>query len=304
VIGAVGGAAILGAGKGARAQASKQPINILYAATDRFQSIVDATLAGIVESLTGFDTRKLLLRPGIGRAEIDAWIAQRATGWILLGTEAREAVSSDRIAAPIVLGLQYLSSGKSSASGVSLDLSPDVVLPEAARLLPANRRIHVPFIRDRDEWLVTRIAQVAKMRGFQPLPAPASNLSEATDIFSALLRYGNPETDLCWVLGGSQLMTGDTSSHLLQSAYNNRFPIIANRLALVEQGGLLGGEPDFRHHGVQIGALMRGRLNGASPSMEPSARAELILNARAARRVGIVLSEAVRQRMARIIADD
>lgn len=290
---------------GQSAPSMRRRIGVIYAHSDRFAPILDATLSGLAEAAPFWEFDHKRLRPGITAAAIEEWFDGAVSGLILLGTEAKDIVKAMRIRKPAVTGLQYISPVDEIADGgVSLDFDPEDVLPELAALLPRHNRIHALYVDGRDDWIIERLRQAGAMRGYAVLPAAADSLSEATDHFSGALRYANPATDIIWVLGGSGLLTGDTAGHLFQQAYNGRFPVFTNRRAWVNEGAFLGGEPDFHAHGAQIARVMDKILATGKRRFETASRISFAMNVRVARRVGVDVSQAVRDRMGALVADD
>ncbi len=285
--------------------AGRRRIGVLYAPSDRFAPILDATFAGISAAAPHWTLDRKLIRPGAAGAEVEGLLTADVSGWLLLGTEATQLIKGRRLARPAVAGLQYLSpKDQFTDGGVSLDFDPEAVFPELNSLLPRHNRVHVIHIKGRDDWIIERVRQAGAMRGYSILPAAARSLGEATDHFSGALRFGNPATDVIWVLGGSGLITRDTSAHLFQQAYNARFPVFAGRRAWVEEGAFLGGEPDFREHGAQLARVLERVLATKAPLFETAAKISLAMNVRVARRVGVAVTQNVRDRMGALIADD
>ena len=142
------------------------------------------------------------------------------------------------------------------------------------------------------------------MRGLAVLPAAAADLGEATDLIGGALRFGNPATDIIWVLGSPGLITRDTSAHLFQQAYNARFPLFASRRAWVDEGAFLGGEPDFFEHGRQVAGVLQKVLSTRKPAFETSAKISLAMHVKVARRVGVSVTQEVRDQIGTLIADD
>lgn len=284
---------------------SRHRIGVVFAPSDRFAAILDATLAGAGKAAPNWTFEKKLIRSGIGNGDVSDWISQSLSGWVLLGTEAISLFSSHKLSVPAVGGLQYLSPGDEGLSGgVSLEFDPEAVFPSLRSLLPNHNRVHAIYLKGRDDWIVERLRQTGAMRGYSVLPAAASSLGEATDHFSGSLRYGNPATDIIWVLGGPGLITRDTSAHLFQQAYNARFPVFANRRAWVNDGAFLGGEPDFFEHGRQLVRVLQTVIDTQKPAFETSAKISLAMNVRVARRVGVSVTQEVRDQMGALVADD
>lgn len=224
---------------------------------------------------------------------------------MLLGTEAASLARSGRLVAPSIAGLQFVSPlNQGVFGGVSLDFHPEAVFPELNSLLPGHNRVHVIYVPGRDEWIIERLRRSGADYKYDVLPAPAASLRNATDHVSAALRYGNPATDIIWLLGGSNLVTRDTSAHLFQQAYNAKFPVFANRPAWVEEGAFLSGEPDFIEYGAQMSNLMERVLTSRERHFQLTAKIKFAMNVRVARRVGIEVTQEVRDRMGVLVADD
>lgn len=292
-------------GTAARAQVQlrgARRLGVLYASSTRFQPVIDATIKGIEAAAAGMelDRRALSGSP----AELTGVQNSSVDGWLLLGTEAKNAAQRVRVRQPAVTGLQYASPEQAPLGAVSLDFDPEAFFPELKLLLPRRNRLLPVYIRTRDDWIIERLRPIAKKYNFSVAPAGAADLREATDHLSGMLRYGNPETDIIWILGGGDLVTDDTSTHLFQQAYNARFPILGGRRAWVDDGALLGGEPDFAEHGAQMVRTLLRMIETGKPGYQLSAKISFALNVRVARRIGIFVNDEVRRRMRTLVADE
>lgn len=283
-------------------QRAARRLGVLHAPSARFQPVIDATIRGIEAAAVGIELELRVLSGN--SAELETLQNSSVDGWLLLGTEARTVAQRVRLRQPAVTGLQYASPQQAPVGAVSLDFDPDAFLPELKMLLPRRNRLLPVYLRTRDDWIIDRLRPIAKRFDFSVSPAGAADLREATDHLSGMLRYGNPESDIIWILGGADLVTDDTSTHLFQQAYNARFPILGGRRAWVDQGALLGGEPDFAEHGAQMVRTLRRMIETGKPGYELSAKISFALNVRVARRIGILVTEEVRRRMRALVADE
>lgn len=285
--------------------ASAKRLGVLYASSERFKPILDATFAGLEAAAGDWVIERRLLRPGVDADETRSWLKAPVDAWMLLGAEARSLAEAHGLDPPAVTGLQYVSPNENRGfGGVSLDFDPETVLPKVQALLPSHNRIQAVYIQGRDDWIVDRLRKSAAMRGFAVAPVGAGGLREATDHLGGILRYGNPATDIIWIPGGPDLVTRDTAAHLFQQAYNARFPVFANRRAWVNEGAFLGGEPDFQSHGAQLARVLNRMIASGKPQYEMTARISFALNVRVARRIGVTVSEEVRRSMGALVADD
>ena len=301
----VAAAAFAALGVLSRAQAQSRAalrLGVLYAPSARFQPVIDAAIKGIEATALGITLDRRLLP--MNAAELEPLLSSSVDGWLLLGTEARNAAQRVRLRHPAVSGLQYASPEQAPIGAVSLDFDPEAFLPELKLLLPQRNRLLPVYMRRRDDWIIDRLRPIAKKHNFSVAPAAAADLSEATDHLSGILRYGNPETDVIWILGGGDLVTDDTSTHLFQQAYNARFPIFGGRRAWVDEGALLGGEPDFAEHGAQMVRMLLRMIETGKPGYELSGKISFALNVRVARRIGILVTDEVRRRMRVLVADE
>jgi hypothetical protein len=277
-------------------------LGVLYAPSARFQPVIDATIRGIEAAAVGIELDRRVLPANSG--ELETLQNSSVDGWLLLGTEARNAAQRLRLRQPAVTGLQYASPQQAPLGAVSLDFDPEAFLPELKLLLPQRNRLLPVYARARDDWVIDRLRSIAKKYDFSVSPAGAADLREATDHLSGMLRYGNPETDIIWILGGGDLVTDDTSTHLFQQAYNARFPILGGRRAWVDVGALLGGEPDFAEHGAQMVRTLLRMIETGKPGYQLSGKISFALNVRVARRIGILVTDEVRRRMRALVADE
>lgn len=279
-------------------------VGVLFETPEQFPVIFDEVLRGIDVGL-GSKATRFQIRAGTAPSAVNDWLSEPMDGWIVLGARAEAAFVEAGRRTPCSVGLTYFSPAQSPGrSGVSLELSPDAVLPIINTVLPDRDRIHVVYRRGLDEWLIERMDQVARMRGFILRASSISSLTEATDKFLTILKHGDPRSDCMWVMGGAGLANPTTARELIEASLRYRFPMFSSRRGLVDRGVLLGAEASFDGVGRQLADTLLSHLRTGSPSVAATQRLKSLLNVRAARLLGVNVTDALRREIDVLVADD
>ena len=303
ILAAAPGLALLSFASDGNAQ-RRTETNIISEENATHSAVFADTSRGIAETLDR-PVNRFLIRPGVTPVDIERWLGQLDSPPFILGGRAFAAVQRAGVIDTGYVGLTYLSADNPGRfSGVSLELSPEIAFREMRFLSPALTRAQVVVTPGDLEVVARDLRDAADRHGFDLVLSRATSLSEATDTYLAILRYGNPSTDFLWMMGSLDLGSRDTYPELIELAWRQRFPVFASRRGLVDQGVLVGGEPDFFQAGVQLAALSQRPETSERTVVEATQAAKIVLNARVARRLNISISEPLRRHYDLVVADE
>jgi putative ABC transport system substrate-binding protein len=221
---------------------------------------------------------------------------------LAIGTEALQKVKRIRnipILYMMVLSSDVPSSLGTNITGVSMKISPEKQLAALRSALPGASRVGVLYDPEKNGHFVRRAVAAAKGYG---LEITAKEIRSTREVPKALLTMrGN--VDALWILPDITVVTPETTSFMLLFSIQNRIPILAFSSRFLEMGALLSVEIDPFDTGRQTGEMAVKILSGTDIAKIPptdAANAVISVNFRAAKKMGIKLSEEI-QNKARIV---
>lgn len=215
---------------------------------------------------------------------------------LAIGMQARASVEGVRDL-PVVLTMapqvQPWVAAQDNRSGIEMSLAPRQHLEALRRVFPRAKRVGVVFDPAQTGDYV-REARTA---------AAALNLTLATreitksGEFSRRLEELRGQVDVVWMLPDPTVLQVENLSILLLSSFESRIPIYGFARKYVELGAIAASQFDFAALGGQVAGLIR-RVSsqpagGALPRWEYAGGAQLVLNQKVARKMGIVLDPAL-----------
>ncbi|MEL6277269.1 MAG: hypothetical protein AAFY22_06795 [Pseudomonadota bacterium] len=285
-----------------KAQALASPA-VLYQPPQNYRVVYEAALKGIDAASSGGKPRRYRIRGDFNEAA--SWVKDGGHNpWLLLGADAYTAFSAARSQSRGFLAIAYLTrESHEGVGGVSLELDPEVVFAQCRALLPTRYRVHVIVDPAHEALLADRADSAARAKGLDLNLTVASDLSVATSEIQAALTYGNPATDVLWLLGSPSLISSETAGVLARRAWARRFPVFSSRTGLVHGGFLMGAEPDFEDTGRQLVELAA-KASAEPYPIELTRKAKSVLNVRAARRLGVDVTPELRARVDLLVSDE
>jgi putative ABC transport system substrate-binding protein len=187
----------------------------------------------------------------------------------------------------VVLASDLESEGSQSRryrAAITIDLPPEALLSEVAKLFPGKLRIGVIRGPAQNEAYMKTFEQAARRNGLVP---EVVNCDRPRDLVEDFLKL-KARADLVWCPPNAQLYNSATLKPLLIASLTNRLPIIGFSEQFVQAGALLGGFADFPDVGRQTAALATrvARKEGVS-AREPARRFRFAYNQRVARMLGL-----------------
>lgn len=215
---------------------------------------------------------------------------------LAVGLEARVAAEGLRDL-PVVLTMVPQVApwveAQANRSGIELSLSPRQTLETLRRVFPWAKRIGLVFDP----------AQVGGYVREAQAPAAALNLKlETREIarpgeLSRRLAELRGRVDVLWVLPDPTALQAENLTVLLLASFESRLPIYGFARKYVELGAIAAAQADFTALGDQAASMIR-RVSSPSADAAPvrweyARGAQLVLNQKVARKMGIVLDPAV-----------
>ena len=222
---------------------------------------------------------------------------------LAVGLRAREAVEGLRelpVLLTMVPNVAPWVAAQPNRAGIEMSLSPRQHLEALRRVFPRARRIGVIFDPAQTGAYV-RDAQAA---------AAALNLTlDAREIvrsgeLSRHLEELQGRVDVLWLIPDPTVLQGENLGVLLLYSFESRVPVYGFARKYVEQGALAASQVDVAALGAQVAEVLR-RLpslpTGTGPRWEYSRAAQLVLNQKIARKMGIVFDPAVLEAAADVV---
>jgi putative tryptophan/tyrosine transport system substrate-binding protein len=173
-------------------------------------------------------------------------------------------------------------------TGVAIDVPVERQLESFRRLVPSLARIAVLYDPRRSRALVDRARSAATSLGLELV----SQAVASADDVPAAFRQATRDVDGVWLIPDSTVVNRGSFEFMLQATAERHLPLMVFSEPMVRAGGLVAVVPDPTDVGRQAARLVDRLLASHArrlPPAEPPRAWRLVLNARAAERLGVVI---------------
>lgn len=211
---------------------------------------------------------------------------------VTLGRQADDSYRSSGLKIRHVVGGLDIAPGLGTQDGVSLTADPVFLLSRLKTLMPEKRRIIVVYDPSKDRWLIERAKAISASIGVTIVAHEATTLSEASNHYWNILKYGNPETDVLWLLSNPSFVSNSNLPRLVEESWRRNFTIISNNIDHARRGALIAIYPDLEAMGAQLAdlAIAISENPNKRPEIEPLGAVKFAVNKRIASHLGIAIS--------------
>ncbi len=211
---------------------------------------------------------------------------------VTLGRQTDESYRSSGLKIRQVVGGLDIEPGLGSRDGVSLTADPVFLLSRLKTLMPEKRRIIVVYDPSKDRWLIERAKAISASIGVTIVAHEATTLSEASSHYWNILKYGNPETDVLWLLSNPSFVSNSNLPRLVEESWRRNFAIISNNIDHARRGALIAIYPDLEAMGAQLADLAIATYENPNkrPEIEPLGAVKFAVNKRIANHLGVSIS--------------
>jgi putative ABC transport system substrate-binding protein len=202
---------------------------------------------------------------------------------IALGRRSLKGVRDSGFQGRIVAGAVDLRLNESLANTIAISLFPDPrpVFSKTKQVLPGARRIVVVSSPERLREIRDVTEKAAREERLTLVTHEADTVGELATTYLNIVRYGNPETDVLWIIDNGPTFSSDVLPRIVELAWSRQFPVISNFVDHVSKGSLLASYPDARELGVTLGRL--GASLDRMSRVEPLRNLKFAANLRTAR---------------------
>ena len=178
-----------------------------------------------------------------------------------------------------------------NVTGLSYSVGPEIFgkdLELLREILPGIRRVAVlsnPLLGPNHALMMNNVETAGRSLGMDLLLVEARGPDEFDDAFATMIRE---RVGALFVFGAP--MFGVNRARLAELAAQHRLPTIYTNRPFVDAGGLMSYAPSFSEIGGRAATYVDKVLKGTNPAdlpVEQPTRFELIINLRAARRIGL-----------------
>lgn len=223
---------------------------------------------------------------------------------VAIGMQARAAVEGLRelpVLLTMVPRVQPWVAAQANRSGIEMSLAPRQQLETLRRVFPWVKRIGLVFdpAQTGDYVREARAAAAALNLTLETREiAKAGELSRRLEELRGLV-------DVLWLLPDPTVLQGENLNVLLLASFESRIPLYGFARKYVELGAIAAAQVDFAALGAQAAAMIRrvssGLVAQTSPRWEYARGAQLVLNQKVARKMGVVLDPDVLEAAADVI---
>ncbi|WP_375211000.1 ABC transporter substrate binding protein [Hyphococcus sp.] len=211
---------------------------------------------------------------------------------VTLGRQADESYRNSGLEIRQVVGGLDIEPGLGIRDGVSLTADPVFLLSRLQTLMPEKRRIIVVYDPSKDRWLIERAKAISASIGVTIVAHEATTLSEASNQYWNILKYGNPETDVLWLLSNPSFVSNSNLPRLVEESWRRNFAIVSNNIDHARRGALIAIYPDLEAMGAQLAdqAIAISENPNKRPEVEPLGAVKFAVNKRIANHLNVSIS--------------
>ena len=180
---------------------------------------------------------------------------------LTLGSVATQAALKQITQTPIIAGMisqSALLQRAQNATGVVLELPPDVQFEWLQRLLPHSQTIGVLFNKAENQHTIQTAQQTAMTRSLSLLSYAIETPQELPDALKMLTE----RADVMWGIPDTVALSRHTAKSLLLFSYRNRIPLIGLSTPWAKAGALYALDRDYIDLGKQCGEMAAKILHG------------------------------------------
>jgi putative tryptophan/tyrosine transport system substrate-binding protein len=223
---------------------------------------------------------------------------------LAIGPQAAQVAKAEVRGIPVVFLLvrnprKYGLEGDNIA-GISLDVPIEAQLAMYKSLLPTLRVLGVIYDPEKTGALVKEADEVAGKFGLRFLAAPVTSQTEVPASLRSLLG----KVDALWLLPDDTVVTPESLTFFLLTAFKQNLPVLTISDAFVEAGALASLSADYTDVGRQACQLSReiesGRLRPTQASIVPPTKVNITINLQTAGQLGLVLPPGVVQSASKV----
>jgi len=266
---------------------------------------INQALAGFVATCTEqITTYDLGGRTSDTRGIIDRIMAAPPKLILAIGPQAAQVAKAEVQDIPVVFLLvrnprKYGLEGD-NITGISLDVPIEAQLAMYKSLLPTLQVLGVIYDPEKTSALVKEADEVAGKFGLRFRAAPVASQTEVPAALRSLLG----KVDALWLLPDDTVVTPESLTFFLLTAFKQNLPVLTISDAFVEAGALASLSADYTDMGRQACQLSReietGRLRPTQASIVPPTKVNITINQQTASQLGLVLPPGVVQSASKV----
>ncbi len=223
---------------------------------------------------------------------------------LAIGPQAAQVAKAEVQGIPVVFLLvrnprKYGLEGDNIA-GISLDVPIEAQLTMYKSLLPTLQVLGVIYDPEKTGALVKEAGEVAGKFGLRFLATPVASQTEVPAALRSLLG----KVDALWLLPDDTVVTPESLTFFLLTAFKQNLPVLTISDAFVEAGALASLSADYTDVGRQACQLSReiesGRLRPTQASVVPPTKVNITINLQTAGQLGLVLPPGVVQSASKV----
>lgn len=276
-----------------QASAGKGTIAVLYPnVSEPVRSAFISMIQGI-EERTRVRVRSYAVEQRTDPAELNAHLKKSGTRVVIaLGRQGLNvAAGLDRDILVLVGGALLLSDAEIvNVNGISLTPDPALLFSRLRTLLPEVRRVMVVYDPKKTEWLLRLAREAARTQGLELVAVEASNLGQAAQLYSNLIRGADSKRDALWLPHDTTTVEESTLLPLiLKESWNNSVPIFSSNILHARKGALFAMSPNNVELGKSLASSALGLMAGETrkKGVQPLRELHTALNLRTANHMGL-----------------
>ena len=256
------------------------------------------TILDGIESRTGaVELKRYPLAASEDPKVLKRWLQrQRPDAVIALGRSALSVFEKTKLNFPHVIGALDASPQTHSASGISLQVDPELLFRVLKRLAPRVKRVWVVYNPARHRWIYELATQAAALQKLQLRAVEVTDVKAAAKAYWRILKEANPETDALWLPMDNTILDSSVVPVIIEQSWYRRIVVFSNNLQHASMGVLFAVFPENHKLGIALAEKALRMAEGRRPrQIEPLRTIKTAVNLRVSKHLGISIDPALRR---------
>jgi len=218
-----------------------------------------------------------------------------AEGVLAVGLDAlkrAQAIEDRPVVYALVPSPREAVRGKNNVSGVNMVFSPFIQLNTLHEIFPRFRRVGIIYDPDNTGFFVKEAKRAASEVGLELVLKAAGSARDVPRLLDGMLG----EIDVFWMLPDITVANLEAVKYLLLFSFRNKVPVFSFSKKYVEMGAVAAMNIVPFDIGVQAGEIMRtvrDAKGSGFPLRVDARKADLIINRKVARKMGLSISDEI-----------
>lgn len=216
-----------------------------------------------------------------------------------VGIYALRAAVQTKTSTPVVYSMvlnppSILAANQDNITGASMNVSPEQTLQTLKSLIPGLQRVGTIYANDTTGFLIREAQQAAEKLGITLLAKPIDGPGDA---IKAINEFKDAKLDALWLVPDNACLAPRVVERLLDVSYRLKVPVVGISKSQAQLGTTLSlcfaSSEDIGQQAGELANLILSGKDAASVPFTMARKTSLVVNLRAAKKMGISVPESI-----------